>query len=550
MEFSLYLMEDTKEHIDEVFRTDYAMPKISTTIVDGIEVIVDSESFIYNMEISFYYKMTTTPAIIDWGVYWSSLLFNKTNFNKEIESAFGAILISFDDRNYVIALGRSFSYVSKLCNADFGLDLAEMALSEERISIKAAKFFKKSKNKSLTQYRKSTYVTSEIAESDDFVIGNLNLKNKYSLFNIFRHKDNFKFGTAVKFNVGEYTPQDILTIVAEINKIYTDEQDNRQCNLPRLMIIKENEDNQAVISSLDRMLLQDITSAEDVTTTLSYFEIEGGEVIITPESNQRIKLIYEKHRYDVEFTIRSISELLQEINCQDINKISIRNEDTGISKNIKLLLDYRVVFSEKNYCLYNGKWACFNQSYLDHVNREIQNINSICKVDHSYDLTDHVLNEGARLRMELGLDENVTYTEYQYNIFMSNKNHDLLLDRKRDHGSFKNVEFADIYLRELQSLMHVKIGCTKELRYCIEQSLRSAEIYSIHRNVLMEYEIDEVKEVSMLFVTDLQRLFDGNGDVDFSKSDSLYFKVELIEWMNRIHSFNLNPKIYIAKDLR
>ncbi|WP_273323379.1 DUF6119 family protein [Vallitalea guaymasensis] len=549
MEFSLYLMNDTKQHIDEVFRLDHEMPKIGTTNV-GIEVVVDTETYNYDMEVSFYYKMTNNPSIVDWGVYWNSLFTNRTDFNKDIESAFGAITISFEDRNYVIALGRSFSYVSKLCNMDFGLDLAEMSLSEERITVKSAKFFKKSKNKSLTQYRKSTYVTSEIGESDDFVIGNLNLESKYSQFSIFRHKESFKFGAAVKFGVGDYTPQDILTIVAELNKIYTDEQDNRQCSLPRLMMVKDNEDNQVILSDLDRNLLEDLISEGDITTTLSYFEIEGGEVIITPESNQRIKLVYDRHRYDVDFSISSISSRLRELECQDINIVSIRNEDTGVSKKLKVLLDYRNVYRGSNYCLYNGKWACFNQSYLDHVNREIQNVNSISVVDNGYDLTERVLERGSELRIELELDENVTYAEYQYNIFMSNRDDDKLLDRKRDNGSFKNVEFADIYLNDSESLMHVKIGGTKELRYCIEQSLRSAEIYSVHSDVLQEYGINNVKEVSMLFVTKVQNLFNDEGEVDFSRSSSLYFKVELIEWMNRVRSFNLNPKIYVAKDLR
>lgn len=550
MEFSLYLMDDTRKHIDEVFRNDYKMGKIGTTVVDDIEVIVDNQPFGYSMEVSFYYKKNDAESTVKWGEYWSSLVRNNKNFDKGIESVFGAILISFDNRNYVISLGRAFNYVSKLCNGDFGLDLAEMCLSEEGIIIKSAKFFMNSKNKSLTSYRKFTHATFEVGESNEFVVGNLNLNSKYLLFNIYKHSDRIKFGSAIKFRASGYKPRDILAIVAELNKIYTDEKENRQYSLPRFIIVKNNEDNKPITSTLDRMLLEDLTNGKSVSSTLSYFEIESREVILTPESNQRIKLIYDRNKYDIEFTLGSIISELRKINCQNIDKVSISNEDTGISKKIKNYLDYRTVLSGKNYCLYNGKWAYFNQSYLENINREIQNVNSICEVDHNYDLTNHVLDEGARLRIELGLDADVTYSEYQYNIFMSNKNNDLLLDRKRNHGSFKNIEFADIYIKELESLMHVKIGSTKELRYCIEQSLRSAEIYSVHGDVLEEYDIYKVKEVSMLFVTGLESIFDKNGNVDFSKSSSLYFKAELIEWMNRIRSFNLSPKIYVAKDLR
>lgn len=550
MEFSVYLMNDTVEHIDNVLRRDYQMPSIGNANIEGLSIIVDGESIEYDLNVSFYYKMTSNDTFVDWAIYWNELFNYQTQFDKTIDSAFGAIVISLDEKVYVIALGRAFSYISKLANMDFGLDLAEMCLTEESINVKSAKFFKKSKNKSLTQYRKASYVSSEIGESDDFVIGDLLLETKYSSFLVCSHKDSFKFGTAVKFNIGTYSPEEILKIVVEMNKIYNDEYENRKCNLPRLVILKDNEDNQVVQSDLDRNLLSDILDLDEVTTSLSYFEIEGGDVIITPDSNQRVRLVFDRHQYDIEFTIQSISNKLREIRCDDINKVSIKNVDTSLTKKLKLFLDYRKVYNGNNYCLYNGKWANFNRSYLEHIGREIVNVNNIVTVDEGYNLTDAVLTEGNRLRIELGYDENVTYAEYQYNIFMANRDNDTLLDRKRDHGSFKNVEFADIYLTEKNSLMHVKIGSTKELRYCIEQSLHSAEIFSIHSDALLEYGIENVREVSMLFVTGLQNIFNDDGKVDFSKSNSLYFKVELIEWMNKVRSMNLEPRIYVAKDLR
>jgi len=87
------------------------------------------------------------------------------------------------------------------------------------------------------------------------------------------------------------------------------------------------------------------------------------------------------------------------------------------------------------------------------------------------------------------------------------------------------------------------------MRYCIQQSLRSAEIINRDNNVLTVYGISNVRIVSMLFVLSTDNLIE-NGIVDFGKSKSIYLKVELIEWMNTIRALNFIPEIIVAKDDR
>ncbi|AIY04510.1 hypothetical protein Plano_0545 [Planococcus sp. PAMC 21323] len=125
-----------------------------------------------------------------------------------------------------------------------------------------------------------------------------------------------------------------------------------------------------------------------------------------------------------------------------------------------------------------------------------------------------------------------------------------LLDRRNDHNLFKSVEFADLYNDEELSLIHVKIGSTPEIRYCIQQSLHSTEIFNTQSNVLEVYGIQSIKKISMLLVIGSRNMFLPNGSFDFGKNNSIYLKIEIIEWLTKVRSLGYVPEVIICKDIR
>src|SRR5699024_6971844 len=110
-------------------------------------------------------------------------------------------------------------------------------IRENSIDLKAAKFFKQSKSRSLTQYNKNSIVTNEIGESNEVVIGKLDIDPKYENFVIKAYVDKAVFGTALKINASEYKPTEIVEIVFELHYILLNEKDNKKLSLPRITIL-------------------------------------------------------------------------------------------------------------------------------------------------------------------------------------------------------------------------------------------------------------------------------------------------------------------------
>lgn len=550
MEYSIYKLSCTRDQFIEMLVSDNHMRRVGNSITYHFDKTIGEDHETANVLVDFYFKLDDNEIEIDWANYWAREFGETHHYIKTVESSYGMIVIDINGVLFGISLGRGHYYALKIADLDFGLDIAEMILIENTIQVKAAKYFKQSKNKSLTQYNRSSFVSSEIGESDEFIIGKINLDRKYINYYLMNYSERVKFGTAIKINVGEYSPSQLIEIVFELYCIYRNEFNNRRVNLPRIMFLKQNEDNAYKISDLNQTLLAKIREGDSINVALSYFIEDGGDIVIEPTNDSNVELLYNHQARDISFSIESITEVLLQLDCQDITKVTIRNK-LDHSKNEKLvrLLDFITVYQAKNYCLYKGNWAIFNDSYINHIDREILKVNQIVQLDESYNLNAQILEDGREIMRNNPEYDRVGYAEYPYNIVLQRRLNYTLLDRRRTHELFQAVEFADLYDSREQNLIHVKIGSAKDIRYCIQQSLRSAEIFNRDNDVLTTYGITSVKKISMLFVVDTENLIE-NGNVDFGNSKSIYLKVELIEWMNRIRSLNYQPQIIVAKHIR
>lgn len=167
--------------------------------------------------------MESDEAEIEWLNYWGGFFGDNTNRSKTIESAYGMIVIQMDEYLYTISLGREHSYANTFADMDFGFDIAEIIHDESAIDIKSVKFFKQSKNKSLTQYNRNSFVTTEIGESHELLVSKIKIHKKYSNFTLFKYEDKMKFGSNVKIETNSLTEE-------------------KTGSLPRMNILKNNVD--------------------------------------------------------------------------------------------------------------------------------------------------------------------------------------------------------------------------------------------------------------------------------------------------------------------
>ncbi|MCS1384820.1 TIGR04141 family sporadically distributed protein [Lysinibacillus sphaericus] len=550
MEFSIYKQLATKEDLIKYLR-EKEMYRIGERKTYVSKIIVDGEEKKEQTEIDFFFKLDSEETVeIQWANYWGEFCGDTSRKTKTVESAFGIIIIEIDNRIYGISLGRGHSYANNFADMDFGFDIAEIIHDENSIEVKSAKFFKQSKNKSLTQYNTNSYVTSEIGESHELLISKINIADKYSSFNLYSYEEKMKFGSAVRIEANSYTPFDIINIIHELHYISLNEE--KSGTLPRMNFLKNSEDNQPMIADLNRSLLNAIKNIEP-SVSLSYYSEEDGDILIEPANGYQVEVIYERRSYVLDtYSINSIGQKLNEIECTDVSKVSIRSvNDRKNPLSLLKVLDYSTEYRRKDYCLYKGKWASFNKSYMEFIEREIVKVNEVTNVISAFDLTDEAIERGKEIQIS-NKDEydQVNYTEYPYNIFLMDKFKFLLLDRKKGQHVYKSVEFADLFNESEQSLIHVKIGETPDLRYCIQQSIHSAEIFNTQSDALEVHNIQKVRKVAMLFVIQSENMFLDDAAIDFSKNNSIYFKIEIIEWLTKIRMLGYSPEIIIARDLR
>ncbi|MDQ1234829.1 uncharacterized protein (TIGR04141 family) [Paenibacillus sp. SORGH_AS306] len=548
MEISIY-KEITTEKIFLEYLIEKKLKQVGKSKVYSSKIFIDDKELIKKMQIKFFSKVESEQSQIEWLNYWGTFFGGSASNSKTIESAYGIIFIKIQREIYVISLGRGHHYASSSADFDFGFDIAEIIHDDASIDVKSSKFFKQSKNKSLTQYNSNSFVMTEIGESHELLISKIIMNKKFSKFLLYKYENKMKFGVSVKLEINNYNPPEIFDIVHELQWILKNEKKSGQ--LPRMNILKNNIDNKPMIADLNKELLESLKSLKS-SVSLSYFVEENGDMLSEIVMDDTVQLVYNK-AYDIPvYNMENISKLLVEINCEDINSVKIRPKSDK-NKHIKLvrLLDFSTVYRGKNYCLYKGKWANFNKSYLEFIQQEILNVNEIALYNEEFNLTDDVLLKGRKIqKADIEKYDQVSYAEYPFNIFLEKNYNYKLLDRVKGQEYYKSVEFADLYDDTSQALIHVKIGATPDLRVCIQQSTHSAEILNTQENALKFHNITKVNKISMLLILDSFRVILEDGTIDFSKNSSIYFKIEVIEWLIKIRTLGYVPEIIIAKDLR
>lgn len=547
MEFSIYKLDTLKDNFVSMLREEYKMEMFGEAYEDAFS----KSNREYNLKAEFYFYKKPSEKEISWFNYWAPFFNISENQYKNIESTYGIIIIEIEDHLYVISLGRGYHYANKVAIEDFGFDIAEKIIKEDAILLKSAKFYKQTKSRSLTQYN-SSFVSSEVGESNELIIGKLEIDESLDEWKLKEYTENAVFGIAVKVSADEYKPKEVLELVYELHLIYNFDILDRETSFPRLKVLKDNDRNEIIIADLNKELLEKLKDGEEDSVSLSYFTEMDGDIFVQP-IHSNVRITYRRRSKEVEFNLRSISEALDNLQCEDLSEVKISSQNTNYRpKPLLKVLDYYTQYrNEKSYCLFNGRWAVFNQSYIDYINREIIKVNEITEYKEEFNLQDKMLTTGEEIIKEnpTTYGEKTNYREYNLNVYLSDKYGFQLYDRTKVHKVFENVEFADLYDDNRKELIHVKIGSTKDWRYCIRQSSQVAPLLNIHKEQLMQDGIPEVKILTLLLIVDTKNIFN-NHNVNFRESKSLYFKTEIIEWFNIVREYGFQPRVIISKDQR
>lgn len=460
-----------------------------------------------NYKLSFYFSNEPDNISIWWtSVYSEFLEEDNIPFNKVY---FATLIISNNECCYAISLGKSHFYLRNFCDPDFGLDLAERIVDKNNLKIKNSRYFASKKSKVIASYIDNSEIDVDSGESMQYI--------KAATIDSDTWGQTVNFGTSVSFNL-KITPLELPKFIEKINLTLDEEA---KFSLPREQKIKDKD----IIEKLDKELVQAILNENNTAAVQNQqMNVCGVEFIFSDNFKYEIYLKGERKKFaiDGDITISKLKEFIEKkkINLyDDINNIKVKvyNEtNKGYTKKIKYFLDY---VDNDRYCLLNGDWYKFNQSYIEYIYEEVNSIE--VNIDKENNFYKHLYE---KYLTDNGYSKNVMYGEKYFNISMEDKGY-INMDRDLSGvsvGNFK-VEKADLYKNN--TLYFVKIGKPQKLGYVIDQSMATL-------NLLKNNEIEKDKRIDTLclwIILDRAKAID-----NISEINSIIFLMKLVEWKKEV----------------
>lgn len=550
MDVNVYKLKDKRKQFVDYITNNVGMERIGEQVMFEFVKEINGTEYRAELNATFYFDKKPAKNEIVWFNYWSDTFSIDDSKHRKSESIYGIILIELNKSLYVISMGLGYHSANQSSVNDFGFEIAERIINPDEITMKSVKFYKQTKNRSITQYY-GTFAINEVGESNELLVGKLEIDWSFNDWVLRNYSEDAVFGTSVKISAKKFRPKEIFELIFELDLIL--EYFDKKYNFPRLNLIPSNEKNQKLKQSLDKKLMHDLITEGNDYTSLSFFRENDGNILVIP-LHSMVELIYNRVSEETTYSIESIRDTIRQIEDEniDVNKVSIKAEEMGDRLvPIKRLLDYTTEHKKTHYCLHQGRWATFNQSYIEFISNEINHINSIVEYKSIYNLDDTILEKGEKIinKNPENYDAKSTYAEYKYNVYLAKKYNFELWDREDTDEVFNNAEAADLYNVDNKEIIHVKIGEVSQWRYCIKQSLQSLQIIYSNEEELSKREFPKIENVTLLLLTPTRNIFEKN-NVNLNLNKSIYFKTELVEWYNEANRLKFTPRIIFAKDLR
>lgn len=341
--------------------------------------------------------------------------------------------------------------------------MAERIVDENNLKLKTTKFFKSKKNKTITTYQDKSEIDLDSGESLHFI------KAKTIDENLWGKVANF--GNSAQFYL-DINPNQLSNF---INLIEAKLIEPSIISLPKTEIIKDSQK----IAELDNKLIDKILDIINNNSGIDIdeFFISGVNFIFTDEYTYSLSI---KGNRSIKTSLEnlSIGSLIKFVDDngidlkQEMNNVYVHvNNEHGrsFSKPLKQFIDF--VDDTDNYCLIDGKWYLFNQSYLDYLKNELDKI--IPVYDDTFDISRAIVEDD----------------------FNRERINDGYVNLDKDLESFdgKKVEKCDLY--KDNTLYFVKIGKPQKLNYVIDQAINTVKLLQHNKSkVKIDGSIVEIKK--------------------------------------------------------
>lgn len=460
---------------------------------------------ISGFSLDFYFSKE--PDAID--IWWTEVYkdFFGTIDKPKNKIYFATLLIYNSQAFYAVSLGKSHFYLKKFCDNDFGLNLAERIADEINPKIKNSKFYKSRKNKIITTYQEASGIDFDSGESLHYLRAKTIDKDKWGKI--------VSFGHSAQFNI-EITPEKLPDFIKKIEKTL---KQNSRIKLPKVVLIQDKETQE----KLDNLLAEVLVEAPQSSTVQeSDITLSGVDFIFSDHYDYSFYVKGNRDSYTDkgELTLDRLRKFILEKNInleKQLNdvKIKVHNEfGRDFSVSLKEKLDF--VKEDERYCLIDGKWYQFNQSYLDFLKDEVDSIN----FNVQEEVRDKVEQEFNQRKGREGF---------------------INCDRLNETLQKKyKVEKVDLY--KDKTLYFVKFGTPQKMNYVIDQATNTVKLLQNNQSKIWINDTEkDIEAICLWLVFNRKQKF-----TKLSELKSLIFHMKLAEWKRIVQNARYNPLIYVS----
>lgn len=473
--------------------------------LSGLEQIGEEE--LEGFDVKFFFS--SQPDKID--IWWVETY---KSFLKDLETPknlmyFGVLLISGEKICYAVSLGKAHFYLNQFCDTEFGLNLAERIIDENDLKIKNSKYYKSSKSKMITTYQQSSKISFDSGESMHYIKGKTIDSDIWGRM--------VSFGTSVHLNIAK-KPLEITNFINYIEDVL---KQPIRVKLPKVDIVKDG----SVIQHLDKVLARAILKTQqDPEINIEEFTMSGIDFIFSDSYEYSL---YLKGKSDEavllnELNIKSLISFVRNNNInleEKINdlKVKIHNEyGRDHTKPLKFYLDF--IKEDERYCLIDGIWHKFNQSYIEYLEEEVDKVQ---------------LNYNPCFDIVPGTTEAKFNQDREQDGYI---NYDTVL--KSIDGSYK-IERMDLYKENV--LYFVKKGTPQKLSYVIDQAVNTVKILQNNADAIeVNGEVVDITGICLWMILDRQTTIE-----KLSKINSIILHMKLVEWKKVLLDAGYQPLINI-----
>ena len=502
----------------------------------GFKKIGETES-VRGFDLTFY-LVQGHPLPPSWTKLYQRFIPKDLNLKNQFHSA--ALVIRNTEHCYVVTIGRAFHPVQKVCDKEFGLNLAERIVDESEVKQKASRFFQSQRSKTIQSFLKNNPFAYDSGESVTY------LKARTKEPNLWGEKA--EFGVSFRFS-SKREPGRLPEVVEEIILQLGRDGD---FSFPRTKMVSDEK----IELALDQILLDRITSRSDEDfreIEFEDFQLNGCDFKFHDADEFFFHLFRKKKKTISKVDSLSLDALQSYIHAQRVTPEKILYQVRLEAKSpdrkpevlkLKELLDVVIEHNSKSYCLLYGEWFEFSRSYLDFLNEQIDNMEFETANEFNFiedkSEADRKGEQGERRRDEEWFLDKVVSKNGEYQQFHKADFSKGIRKMRQKH----NVEFMD--LARKQELYIVKRGSTQNQGYAIDQAigtvnlLKELKFQFYHNNKRYR-----PKKVCIWMVLNRANPIQALSDLK-----STIFKMKLVEFKRVAQDAGLQPEIRVSYEVK